>query len=106
MTRVLLDACVPHWLRTELFDADVTTARYAGLDEVSDSQLLTAIEGRYDVLVTLDSSIPHQQRVSGRSFAVIVVRVPDQTPETFRDLIPSLMQAIKSAKPGEVRKVP
>ncbi len=56
--RVLLDACVPHWLRTELVGYDVTTARYTGLDEISDSQLFAAIEGQYDALVTLDGGIP------------------------------------------------
>jgi hypothetical protein len=37
MAKVLLDACVPQWLRNELGDAEVTTARYAGLDELSHS---------------------------------------------------------------------
>lgn len=105
MARVLLDACVPHWLRTELGEIEVTTARYAGLDELSDSQLLVAIEGRYDVLVTLDSNFPYQQKVSGRPFAVIVLRIPDQTPEAFRALIPALIQAIGAARASEVRQV-
>jgi hypothetical protein len=38
-------------------------------ESVSDSQLLAAIEGRYDVFVTLDRNIPFQQDLSGRSFA-------------------------------------
>jgi hypothetical protein len=48
MAKVLLDACVPQWLRVELGGNDVTTARYAGFDELSDSELLAAVEGRYD----------------------------------------------------------
>jgi hypothetical protein len=39
MAKILLDACVPQWLRFELGGNDVTTARYAGLEELSDSQL-------------------------------------------------------------------
>jgi predicted nuclease of predicted toxin-antitoxin system len=84
MARVLLDACVPRWLRTELRGVDVTTARHVGLDERPDSELLAAIEGRYDVLVTLDGNIPFQQRIANRPFAVVVMRVRDQTPESFR----------------------
>jgi hypothetical protein len=90
----------------ELSGIDLRTARHSGLDEISDGQLLTAIEGRYDVLVTLDGGIPYQQRIAGRPFAVIDVRVPDQSPEAFRALIPALMHAIGAAKPGEVRQVP
>jgi hypothetical protein len=29
MVKVLLDACVPQWLRAELGDSEVTTARFA-----------------------------------------------------------------------------
>jgi predicted nuclease of predicted toxin-antitoxin system len=105
MAKVLLDACVPQWLRTELGDVKVTTAHYAGLDGLSDSQLLVAIEGQYDVLVTLDSNIPYQQKVAGRPFAVIVLRISDQTPEAFRALIPALIQAVGAARAGEVRQV-
>jgi hypothetical protein len=89
----------------ELSDLPVTTARYAGLDELSDSELFAAIDGQYDALITLDGSIPYQQKVVGRSFAVIVLRVPDQTPEAFRALVPALKQVIAMAKPGEVRRV-
>lgn len=78
-----LDACVPHWLRKELGTADVATAHSAGLHQLSDSDLLAAIEGRYDILVTLDRNLTYQQKVEGRSLAVIVVRVSDQTPEAF-----------------------
>jgi predicted nuclease of predicted toxin-antitoxin system len=105
MAKVLLDACVPQWLRNELGDAEVTTARYAGLDELSDSELLAAIEGQYDVIVTLDTNIPYQQKLTGRPLALIVLRVPNQTPEAFRALVPALVQAIAAAKPGEIRHV-
>jgi hypothetical protein len=57
MKRVLLDACVPHWLRKELPGFEVETAFFAGLDVISDSALLDAIEGRFDVLVTLDRNL-------------------------------------------------
>jgi hypothetical protein len=65
MVRVLLDACVPHWLRRELTAFDVETAHFAGLDHLSDTELLGAIEGRYDVLVTLDRNLTYQQKIGG-----------------------------------------
>src|SRR5262245_4276949 len=105
MAAVLPDACVPQWLRTELHDAEVTTARYAGLDEVSDSALLTAIEGRFDILVTLDRNLTQQQKMAGRPFGVIVLRVSDQAPESFRALLPELAKALRDVRPGEVREV-
>ena len=47
--RVLLDACVPQWFHRELTEFEVETAQFARLDKIPDSQLLDAIEGRFDV---------------------------------------------------------
>ena len=54
MAKFLLDACVPHWLRIDLAEFEVETAQLASLDHLPDTDLLATIEGRYDVLVTLD----------------------------------------------------
>ena len=103
--RVLLDACVPQWLRRDLTGMDVTTAQFAGLDRSPDGELLTAIEGRFDVLVTLDTGLVRQNRISGRPFAVVVIRVRDQTPAAFHALLPDLRLAINSASTGTVAVV-
>lgn len=72
--RVLLDACIPRKLCHELIGLDVDTARHAGLHELDDGPLLAAMTDRFDVLVTLDKSLPSQQTIAGRPFAVIVLR--------------------------------
>lgn len=105
MRRVLLDACVPQWLWKELGEGEVTTARFAGLDTCSDTQLLAAIEGKYDVLITLDRSIPAQQSTAGRTFAVLILRISDQTRAEFRSLVPSINDAIRTCEPGTIRLV-
>src|SRR5262249_24050174 len=102
---ILLDACVPQWLRNEFVDHTVITAQFAGVDQLSDTDLLATIEGRFDVLITLERRITHQQRLAGRTLAVIVLRVTDQTPEAFRALVPALLKACKEIKTGEVREV-
>ena len=102
MVKVLLDACVPHWLRKELKKYDVETAHYAGLDHLLDGALLDAIEGHFDVLVTLDRNLTYQQKIAGRSIAVVVIRARDQTPAAFRALLPDLITAIGAAGPGLV----
>jgi hypothetical protein len=105
MTKVLLDACVPHWIRHSLIDCDVETAQFAGLDHLSDPALLDAINGKYDVLVTLDRGIQNQNAIGGRTFALVVLYVSSQTPKAFRSLVPDLNAAIKAAKPGSVHRV-
>lgn len=103
--RILLDACVPHGFRRELADLDVTTAQFAGLDQIPDGELLTILAGRYDVLVTLDTNMVRQNTMVGRPFAVIVMRVAEQSPEAFRALVPKVRDAIAAARVGEVQIV-
>jgi predicted nuclease of predicted toxin-antitoxin system len=101
MPNILLDACVPHSLRKHLTGLDAETAHFAGLDRLTDSALLDAMTGRFDILVTLDRNLTYQQKVAGRPVAVIVLRVPEQTPEAFRALVPALKQAIEEASAGQ-----
>jgi predicted nuclease of predicted toxin-antitoxin system len=105
MARLLLDACVPHWLRKELTGSEVETAHFAGLDKLSDTDRLSAIEGRFDVLVTLDRNLTFQQKITGRPISVIVLCVAEQTPEAFRTLLPRLRAALRNASPGHVQVV-
>jgi predicted nuclease of predicted toxin-antitoxin system len=89
MVKVLLDACVPHRLRRGLTEFDVATAQSAGLDQIPDGALLAAIDGNYDVLVTRDRNLTFQQKIIGRSIAVVVLRSLDQSPAAFDALLPA-----------------
>ncbi len=103
MVKVLLDACVPQWLRHELDEFDVETARYARLDQIPDSELLDVIEVRYDVLVTLDRNLTLQQKIKGRQISVIVLRIASQSPESIATLVPALRSAISNWRAGLVQ---
>jgi len=105
MVKVLLDACVPHRLRRGLTEFTVETAQAAGLDQIPDGALLDAIDGQYDVLVTRDRNLTFQQKIAGRSIAVIVLRSLDQSPVAFDALLPELKAAITAAAPGTVKLV-
>jgi hypothetical protein len=56
--RILLDECVPHDLRHAITGNDVETARFAGVAQLTNGLLISAIEGRFDVLVTMDGNLP------------------------------------------------
>ena len=105
MVKILLDACMPQSLRNHIDGHEVETAQFAGVDELSDSKLLDAIEGRYDILITLDRNLIYQQKIANRPLAVIVVQIAEQTPEGFKALIPDIHKAINKAAVGRVLEV-
>jgi hypothetical protein len=56
--RVLLDACVPKGLRGRLSGHDVRTAPEMGWGDLDNGDLLAAMEGSFDALVTVDRRLP------------------------------------------------
>lgn len=65
--RVLLDECVDERLRRYFQRHDCQTARFANLAGLKNGALLDSAEKLgFDVLVTVDQSIPDQQNFGGR----------------------------------------
>jgi hypothetical protein len=65
---------VPRGLRDRLSGHEVSTAHEIGWGDLDNGDLLDAVTGRFDVLVTVDKRLPQQQHVTGRGFGIIVLR--------------------------------
>jgi predicted nuclease of predicted toxin-antitoxin system len=63
--RLLLDECVPKRLKRELRGHDVLTVQDAGWAGVKNGALLRVAEGSFDVLLTVDQGVEHQQNLTG-----------------------------------------
>lgn len=87
--KVLLDHTIPHTLRPLLSDEhEVHTTKYLGWSDYEDHQLLTAaVEASFAALVTLDRSLPHQQKrrplPSASSFWTFIQRHPLTSKRTW-----------------------
>jgi predicted nuclease of predicted toxin-antitoxin system len=83
--RVLLDHDVPHSLRSESReDCKVVTAEYRGWADLDDSELLSAAEDEFTVLVTLDTNLAYQQNVQARELGIVVVDVHPIVPDYLK----------------------
>lgn len=100
--RVLLDGCVPRRLIDEIPAHEVKTAHEMGWGNLDDGPLLDVMAGRFDVLVTVDKSLPRQQRLGKRPFAVIVLRARTNRLADLRPLVPALRVALSDVIPGQV----
>lgn len=103
--RVLLDACVPRQLALEIAGHQVDSAVSLGWGALDDGPLLDAMEDRFDVFVTADRQLPVQQRISGRSFAVIVLRARTNRFADLQPLVSSMIQVLPRLRPGEFIEV-
>lgn len=102
MTRILFDQNVPVGLRRYLLD-EVSTAYEKGWEELRNGELLAAAEhAGFDIFLTCDQSIRHQQNLAGRTIVVLVLRTNPRD-KIFASLAP-VLQAFTNASPGSYQE--
>jgi hypothetical protein len=103
--RVLLDACVPNGLRRAITGHDVSTAGEHGCSGLPDGALLDKLAGSFDAFISVDRSLPFQQRLELRPFAVVILRAKTNRLTDLLPLVPALLDALAEIRPGETREV-
>jgi hypothetical protein len=72
--RVLFDNGTPRGVATGLTGHSVEEARARGWDILKNGELLEAAEAAgFDVIVTTDRNIRHQQNLAGRRLAIVIL---------------------------------
>ena len=71
--RFLFDQGTPLPLRHALIGHHVSTAHEMGWAELNNGDLLEAAEAAFDLLVTTDKNLHHQQNLARRKLAVLVL---------------------------------
>ena len=103
--KLLLDECTPKRLKADFTGHEVLTVNDVGLRGVKNGALLKAATGNFDALITVDRKMPRQQSVSGLDLALIVlVARPCRYPQ-LKQLVPKILTALKTIKPGEVIEI-
>ncbi len=102
--KVLLDEMLPIGVRDFLPEHEVVTAAYAGLAGVSNGVMITrAQEEGFDVIVSLDRGIPHQQNLD--RYGVGFVLIPHNDIDLIRAYADRLNDAVASSTPGGVVRI-
>jgi hypothetical protein len=104
--RVLIDECIDERFRNYLPGHDCHTARYAGMAGLSNGELLTAAENaRFDVFLTADQGIEHQQNLTGRDIAIIIFRTKSNRLRDLLPHVPACLTHIDSIQPGQIIRI-
>ena len=103
--KILLDENLDWRLGREIEGYECASVPKIGWAGIQNGVLLAKAEEHFDVLLTTDRGIYHQQNLRGRSLIVIALRcVTNRLPDT-RALIPELLEVLKAAKPGEFHSI-
>ncbi len=104
--RLLIDECVDERLRFLFPGHDCQTARFANLGGLKNGRLLEAAEAAaFDVLITVDQSIPDQQDLSGGRLALVILCGPTNRLHDLEPLVPAVESALRSIGRGDVVRI-
>jgi predicted nuclease of predicted toxin-antitoxin system len=104
--RILLDECLPRKLRPFLRGHNSLTVQQAGFaGKKNGALLLAAAEAEFDVLITVDNGIPHQQNTTSLPLAILIIQARSNHLPDLVPLIPSILAALDRIQPGGIARV-
>jgi hypothetical protein len=102
--KILLDENLDHRLRRNLGSHEVFTSTYMGWNGLKNGRLLaTAEEAGFDLLLTGDQSLYHEQNLTGRKLAIIALSSVEW--RIIELHLPKIIAAIDAAIPGSFQAV-
>lgn len=67
--------------------------------------LRNAAQKGFDVFITIDQGLEHEQNRAKLPLAVIVLLVKDNRLKTLEKLVPPLLKSLKGLKPNRITKI-
>jgi ABC-type phosphate/phosphonate transport system substrate-binding protein len=78
-----------------------------GLKGKTNGELLRAAQdASYDVLVTTDKNLPHQQNLADLNLSIIIVTAPTNQLEDLQPLANQISEALETIDRGKVVRIP
>jgi len=105
--RVLLDEHLPHRLR-QLFapEIEVVTVGYLGWQGTRNGNLLRAAQDEgFDVLITMDRGIPHEQDLRDLRIGILLLQAKSNRMADLEPLMANVHETLARIQPGEILRV-
>lgn len=99
--RILLDESAPRGLKRLLAAHDVQTVAERDWTAKSNGELLELAAAKFDVFITADQAMPHQQNLTKFDLAVIILAAGRNRIATYEPLAEKLKQSVVDARKGE-----
>lgn len=103
--KVLLDECLPKRLKREIQADVVRTVPEMGWAGTKTGALLRLVEREFDVLLTNDQNLEHQQNLTRFDLAVVVLVALTNDIEDLRPLMPAANKAMRTIGPREIKYI-
>lgn len=103
--RILLDECLDWRLSGFITGHEVKSVAQMGWAGIKNGELLAQASGHFDLFVTVDRNLAFQQKLGEMPIRVVVLRAKSNRLGELLPLVPKLLAALVSARPGAVTTV-
>ena len=103
--KILIDECLPKKLKLKLSGHFVQTVPEAGWAGKQNGDLLRVTELEFDVLLTNDQNMEHQQHLKQFDLAFIVLVASSNDINDLRPLMPAVNETLNDIRPGEIHYI-
>lgn len=100
--KVLLDECLPRKLKNEVIAEFVTTVPEVGWASIQNGTLLRLAEQEFDVFLTNDQNLEHQQNLKRLDLAIVVLVAVTNDIEDLKPLMPAANEALNKISAGQI----
>src|SRR5688572_27845528 len=90
--KVIIDECVPSIVKKGLPARDIITVQERGWAGIKNGELLRLLVTEFDVFITSDKNLRHQQNLAAFDMAVLVL--PSNQVPAVRALLPAIDEAL------------
>jgi hypothetical protein len=101
--KILFDQGTPVPLRREMGEHVIRTAFEMGWATLANGELLQAAAAEFDILLTTDQNLPHQQNLKGIDLAVVIL--PTTSWSVIRQNTHVIREALLAARSATISQV-
>lgn len=103
--RVLLDESLPRPLAALLPGHEVRTVVAVGWSGIENGELLQLAAEHYDVLITADRNLEHQQNLRTLPVSVVILVASTNRLESLAPLVPELLELLEALPPRRLVRI-
>jgi len=103
--RILLDENLDWRLERDLPGHSVESVPRIGWAGITNGELIRRAEGRFEVLITMDTGLRHQLNITQRNVAVIVLRARSNRLADTRPLMTRVLALLETITSGTIETV-
>ncbi len=94
MIKIIIDECVPNIVKRDLPAKQIVSVQSKGWSGIKNGELLKLVAAEFDVFITSDKNLRHQQNLSAIDLSIILL--PSNQVPVVKALLPRLDTALET----------